>query len=152
MSLIAGKNPLHVLLADDDDEDQEFFSSALNSIAPSIRLTKAVNGEELMNLLKDNRDLPDLIFLDLNMPCKNGLESLMELKQVENLKNIPVLIYSTSAHGEQIEQTYLHGANLYVQKPHSFADIIKVLNEIFSFNLKDLISQPPRSKFVLKLF
>ncbi|MEP7171070.1 MAG: response regulator [Bacteroidota bacterium] len=151
LASLIGNTPLHVLLADDDEDDREFFKEAVQAVAPSVKVTTTNDGEEMINLLNETqKDLPDLIFLDLNMPCKNGFECLEELKNNEKLKNIPVLIYSTTANIEQVDHTYKKGANLYIQKPHSFDGIKNMLKKIFAFNIEDLFPQPQREKFVLR--
>ena len=148
---ILGKTNLHILLADDDEDDRQFFIDAVSSIAPSVKLTTAHDGEELINKLKKNKsELPDFIFLDLNMPYKNGLECLKEIKSMELLKNIPVLIYSTSANKDQIDTTYRNGATMYIEKPASFDGIIRVLKTIFSSDPSKWFKQPAREKFILK--
>lgn len=148
---LAAYSNLHILLADDDEDDRQFFSEAIASIAPDLKLTTVQNGDELLKKLKKNRlDLPDFIFLDLNMPYKNGLECLKEIKSLDFLNKVPVLIYSTSAHSDQVETTYLNGANLYVQKPSSFEGITRVLKTIFSFDPSRWFEQPVRDKFILK--
>jgi len=148
--VLEGSN-FHILLADDDEDDRQFFTDAVNFVAPSVKLTTVHDGEELINnLKKNNSELPDFIFLDLNMPYKNGLECLKEIKSMEFLKDIPVLIYSTSTSKDQIETTYQNGANMYIQKPASFDGIIRVLKTIFSVDPSKWFKQPAREKFILK--
>src|SRR6266487_683666 len=94
------------LLADDDADDQQLFKEALNEIDKSIRCLTASSGEEALNKLKtDLKQLPDYIFLDLNMPRMNGLECLVEIKKTNTLKHIPVIIYSTSSAEKDVEET-----------------------------------------------
>lgn len=150
-SAMIANNALHILLADDDEEDREFFKEAIYEITTSVKLTTANDGVELLNILeKLTNDLPDLIFLDLNMPCKNGFECLEELKMSDKWKDIPVLIYSTTANYEQVNLTYQKGANLYIQKPHTYDGIVEMLKKIFEFNLQELLLQPQRAKFVFQ--
>ncbi len=142
---------MHILLADDDEDDRMFFKDAIVTVAPAVKLTTVHNGEELLNILKKNLvELPDFIFLDLNMPYKNGLECLKEIKTLDFLKSIPVLIYSTSANKDQVDTSYLNGANMYIQKPMSFDGIIRILQTIFSFDPTRWFDQPAREKFILK--
>ena len=95
---------LHILLGDEDDDDRYFFAEAIQELSSSIKLSTANDGTELLRLFKNTIiELPDLIFLDLNMPRRNGLECLEELKQNVQLKNIPVIIYSTSSHPRQVK-------------------------------------------------
>ncbi len=147
---LIGDSEMHILLADDDEDDRQFFTDALSSIAPSLKLTTVHDGEELIKKLKSKSQLPDFIFLDLNMPYKNGLECLKEIRSMDAIKNIPVLIYSTSTNSDQIETTYQNGANLYIQKPNNFDGIIRVLQTIFSVDASRWFKQPAREQFLLK--
>ena len=88
--------PLNILLADDDTDNCFFFDKALKEIPIATHLTTVHNGEQLMNYLIKNSDhLPDVLFLDLNMPRKTAFECLVEIKENEKLKNLPVIIFST---------------------------------------------------------
>ncbi len=149
-SLIAN-NSFHILLVDDDEDDRDIFKEAIEEIAPSVKITTATNGVEMFLMLeKLNNDLPDLIFLDLNMPCKNGFECLEELKSAKEWKDVPVFIYSTTSNPEQINRTYHNGANLYIQKPDSYPGIKNILKKILEFDFEDLFLQPERENFVFK--
>ena len=151
LAAMIANNTLHILLVDDDEDDREFFKEAIQALAPSVKLTTSNDGVEMFSILEKSAAVkPDLIFLDLNMPCKNGFECLEELKSSEEWKEIPVLIYSTTANIEQVNRTYQKGANLYIQKPHSFDGIKNTLKKIFEFDLQELFVQPQREKFVFK--
>ena len=111
----------NILIAEDDSEDIEFFTDILSSISPATKLSIAVNGVILMDLLKDAAVLPDFIFLDLNMPQKNGFECLHEIKSSDVWKSIKTVMLSTSSQPEQIKNVYDMGADLYIVKPTSFS-------------------------------
>ncbi|MFN8285704.1 MAG: response regulator [Chitinophagales bacterium] len=143
------KKNVNILLADDDEEDQEIFVTALNDVVPDASVSVAKNGRHLMQLLKSSEQLPDLIFLDLNMPIKNGYECLVEIRADKKLSQIPVIIYSTSTSREHIEDTYNKGANFYVCKPESFADLKNIAKKVMSLEW-DYNARPTREKFVLK--
>lgn len=119
----------NIFLADDDEDDTFLFQEALEQIAVSSELVTAENGLELMKKLHGVEVIPDLIFLDMNMPVKNGLECLMEIKATEKFKEIPIVILSTSVAGYLIESAYDAGANLYIQKPTSFTSLISLLEK-----------------------
>lgn len=127
-------NPSRILLADDDADDRELFEEALADIQPNAVLTTAQDGEELMFILT-NYHKPDLIFLDLNMPRKNGKECLAEIANHPTLKKIPVVIFSTSVNPVDIEETFSLGALLFFRKPNSFEELRRNINEIFSEKL-----------------
>lgn len=122
------EKPYRIFLADDDEDDIFLFEEALRQVSVTTELVVASNGMELMNLLAE-KPKPDLIFLDMNMPVKNGLECLEEIRVAEPLANIPVVILSTSVANYLWESAYKGGANLYVQKPTSFANLVKVLQK-----------------------
>lgn len=110
----------HILLAEDDDDDWFFFKEAINKIAPGIKLKRANDGTELIQFLLADATLPDIIFLDINMPRKNGYQCLMELRANERLKGIPVIVFSTSLYGEIIAQMLEAGAKQCLCKPNDF--------------------------------
>ncbi len=125
--------PIHILLADDDDADRLLFTDALAELQLKTIVHTVKNGIELMEWLnKDNIKLPQLLFLDLNMPLKNGLQCLKEIRSTEKLKNISVAIYSTSDNAKDMEETFLNGANIYITKPSDFGKLKQTLNKAVS--------------------
>lgn len=139
---------IQVLLTDDDIDDLMLFEEAIREVSLPVEFSSADNGNELLRLLKSDYH-PNLIFLDLNMPGKNGKDCLKELRSNPDSKNIPVIMYSTSSNQEDIETCYRRGANLYVIKPHLFSDIVKTLEKVLSM---DWTKSGKRSKdeFVLR--
>src|SRR5688572_30611735 len=123
--------PLNVLLADDDKDDRFFFKKALDSLDMPHHFAAMEDGEKLMTHLKKNsKTLPDVLFLDLNMPRKNGTECLSEIKLNPKLKALPVIIYSTSLHKQIADALYKNGAHYYIQK-NELDKLIKVLTIVF---------------------
>jgi len=110
----------HVFLGEDDDEDKDLFTYIISEISPDLKVSVANNGINFMILLHNATQLPDFIFLDLNMPLKTGFECLQEIKSSEKWKQIKTIILSTSSHPEQIEEVYKLGADLYLEKPNSY--------------------------------
>ena len=104
-----GSKPFNILLADDDYDDRLFFAKALNEIAIDTQLKTVNNGEELMDYLTENCEhIPDILFLDLSMPRKTGFECLIEIKENEKMKSLPVVMFSTSyTHGMDLEQNLI---------------------------------------------
>jgi CheY-like chemotaxis protein len=124
---------IHILLADDDKDDRKLFKDILDELPLSTDLTIVFNGEQLMQLLHERAELlPDVLFLDLNMPRKNGFDCLKEIKQSEKLKLLTVIVFSTSYDPELVNQLYRNGAQYYIRKPNSYAklknDILHALN------------------------
>jgi CheY-like chemotaxis protein len=139
----------HVLLADDDNDDCFFFDKALKTLPISTRLTTVENGKKLMSYLtKHADDLPDVLFLDLNMPLKNGSECLAEIKEDAKLKELPVVIYSTSLHEDVAELLYQKGAHYYVRKT-DLADLEKILFRILSSLKENRSTRPSKSDFII---
>jgi len=131
----------HVLLADDDKDDCFLFKEAFEELGIPARLTTVHDGEELMQLLNKKEKLPGILFLDLNMPCKNGFICLTEIKQDQELKELPVVILSTSFQQEKVEQLHKEGAQHYVCKPNEFSHLKNLIHRA--------ISKPPEACFVL---
>ena len=121
--------PIRILLADDDTDDCYFFKKALADLPLSTSLTVVNDGEQLMkHLTNETSELPDVLFLDLNMPRKNGTECLAEIKQNEKLKNLPVVIFSTSNNEAIMKALFKAGVHIYIRKPGDFGQLKAVIN------------------------
>ncbi len=141
---------LNILLADDDSDDCYFFKEALKESTLTTHLTVVNDGEQLMQLLTNETTiLPDVLFLDLNMPRKNGFECLAEIKRNEKLKQLPVIIYSTTFHKKIGDLLYKNGANYYIGKPSEIAQLKNVVRQTLTFIAEGNTSQPSSEKFVL---
>jgi len=139
----------HILLADDDKDDCLLFEEALKELPLLTDLTCVHNGEELMDLLKKADKLPHILFLDLNMPRKNGFACLTEIKKSENLKNLPVVILSTSFEQNNINLLYKNGAQLCLRKPNEFAVLKNLIFQAITLSEARNFSQPPKEEFLL---
>lgn len=118
-----------ILLADDDEDDIILFREAVDELDHDLTLAVAEDGQELMSKLSEDPK-PDIIFLDLNMPRKNGLECLAEIRSNPLLDKTAVVIYSTSSRKKDIDDTRNLGANIYFIKPSSYETLVSKLNEI----------------------
>lgn len=144
-------NQIHIILADDDQDDRDFFSDAFAELKMQTKVSLFNDGQQLMDYLNHpNSILPQILFLDLNMPIKSGMECLKEIKQNSQFKDIAVAIYSTSASDEDIEDTFVKGANIYIKKPSSFDTLKKILSEIVTVNWQYQTSGLNRDNFLLK--
>jgi CheY-like chemotaxis protein len=142
--------PLNILLADDDTDDCIFFREALDELLLTTHLTTMHDGEQLMVYLADtSRELIDVLFLDINMPRKNGFECLAEIKQNEKLKDLPVIIFSTSFEQEVVNSLYEIGAQYFIRKPSEFAQFKKIIYHTLLLIVQENITQPSRENFVL---
>lgn len=146
------KEPIYILLADDDEDDRDFFRDALDELKINTIVTFVNDGTQLMNYLEQpGIHLPHLIFLDLNMPLKSGMDCLREIRANERLKHLSVAIYSTSASDEHIEETFVRGANVYIRKPNDFATLKKVLNDVISVNWQYHTSALNKENFLFSI-
>ena len=118
-----------ILMVDDDYDDFEIFCEALKAVNAKVRCLHATNGAEAFDLLKNHMvDLPDYIFLDINMPVMNGRECLTRIKKDNRLKEIPVVIYSTSSDVREMEYCKGVGAREFIVKPGSFEKLVSVIS------------------------
>ncbi len=135
---------LHLLLADDDLDDCEFFQDALKYIDHPVNLSVVNNGVELMDFLLSERAVhPDVLFLDLNMPKKSGLQCLAEIKSSDTLSHIPIIIFSTSLDKTVVKDMFNLGANHYIQKPGQFSSLKMVLKKAITLFSDE--NETPRS-------
>ena len=144
----------NIFLTDDDADDCMLFSEALREIysEKEAKLTIANDGIKLMEALdRSVPPPPEVIFLDLNMPLKNGFECLEEIRNTPKFREIPVVIFSTSSNNDIVDKTYLHGANYYICKPQSFNLLKKTIEFVLSFDANTLKQQPKREQFVIHL-
>lgn len=146
------QHPIRILLADDDEDDVFFFKDAFLEIKIKTEVNSVKDGVALMEYLNSpNNPVPHVLFLDLNMPKKNGIDCLKEIKQNLRLKDIAIVIYSTSASDEDIEETFVQGANVYLKKPSNFNTLKKVLSQVISINWQYQTSGLNRDNFLLQL-
>jgi CheY-like chemotaxis protein len=129
----------HILLADDDEDDRALFTDALQELYSKVKLTTAKNGVDLMRLLETWKGtLPDVIFLDLNMPLKNGVECLDEIKAQEELKKLPVVILSTSSQKETMDMLFKKQASMYIKKPGTYPELKTAIEKTLNIHLRQL--------------
>ena len=121
-----------LFLIDDDEDDQSFLKDAIASVNPSLHCETALNGKIALEKLKDGSSLPDLIFLDLNMPIMNGFDFLIQIKKENALSKIPVGIFTTSNIAQDKELTKELGARFFITKPIDFQILCKKLQQILT--------------------
>ena len=121
-------NGTYILIAEDDIDDRMLLQTAFEETGIDKRIEFVGNGCELMDFLykEDTNTFPRFILLDLNMPKKDGRETLKELKQHSMFKKIPVIIFTTTKNESEINRCYELGANSYVVKPDSFESLVKI--------------------------
>jgi len=145
-------DPLYILLADDDDDDRLFFKDAIEEIKVKTLVTMVNDGVELMkNLNKPEYYLPNLVFLDLNMPRKNGMECLKEIRSKSMFKDLSIAIYSTSAFEKEVEEAFINGANIYIKKPYDFEELKNIIAKVITLNWQNHTSGLNRENFLLNM-
>ncbi len=121
-----------IFLIDDDEDDQLMFKEVIESINPTLHCETATNGKIALDKLKVSASLPEIIFLDLNMPVMNGYDFLIQIKKQNSLSQIPVCIFTTSNILRDKELTKEFGANCFLTKPSDFQVLRKQLEQILS--------------------
>ena len=140
---------LNLVLADDDMDDCLLFKEALEELSHVTELKIVNDGVELMELLiEEIESLPHVIYLDLNMPRKTGIECLTDIMLSEKLKKIPVIIFSTSFNPDVVRCLYEKGAKYYIRKPGDFSGLKKIISKSLDLITLDS-SQPAPENFVL---
>lgn len=141
--------PFSVLLVDDSEHESYFFENALNEL-PIPTYFRSIDGKGLIDHLAGPFELPDVLFLDLNMPVKNGFECLEELKLDQTFQHIPVIIYSHSYDKIVADELYKNGAHYYIQKA-DMVELKKTLDSILIMLQQKTFTRPSRDKFVLSM-
>jgi CheY-like chemotaxis protein len=133
--MISTLDKMHILIADDDDDDVELFNEALAELKMDNKLTSFKDGNDLMDYLQNPEiKLPHILFLDLNMPCKTGHECLKEIRANPRFNDVSIAIYSTSSSEKDIENTFVEGANIYIKKPNDFSKVKKIIKDVVNMN------------------
>ncbi|MBK7428847.1 MAG: response regulator [Saprospiraceae bacterium] len=143
--------PIQLLLADDDQDDCLLFSEAISELSSIIQLRMVHDGAELLKFLseQDTNQLPDIIFLDLNMPKKTGYECLIEIRQDNKFKHIPVVIFSTSFDPKTVSKLQENGADHYIRKPADFTILKNVLKEVLAIIQSEDPERTNKDNFIL---
>ncbi len=117
-------HPIHIILVDDDPDDRFFFREIVSEIKTPLELKEFEDGEAFLNYLKECSSIPPphLVLLDINMPKKNGIECLQELRADHRFNDLPVVMFTTSTNIRDIEDSYNHGANNFVKKAYTFEE------------------------------
>jgi CheY-like chemotaxis protein len=140
-------NYIKIILAEDDPDDSMLFLQALRDLKIQSDVEVFEDGVKFVSNINDQK-IPDIIFLDMNMPMKNGLECLVCIRSRSDLSKTPVIIYSTSQNKKEIKLCYEKGANYYVVKPFTFEAISKMI-EVFCSTNWATWELPPIKDFVV---
>ncbi|MFL9838779.1 response regulator [Flavobacterium sp. ST-75] len=127
-------NELTIFYTDDDQEDIDFFREIIDIIDTNVKVVTQRNGEELLHALNNPPPTPYLVFLDINMPGMNGLETLRRVRESGKHKNLPVVMFSTSSDDITIQQSKDLGASFYVPKSGAFDKLKKSIEHTLKIN------------------
>ncbi len=141
----------NVLLADDDADDRMLFRDVLNDLGMVVSLQTVGDGVELMEYLHKAKVLPDVLFLDFQMPKKDGLTCLREIKADERLKSLPVIVFSNSDNFAIVELMLNEGASYFVHKQHGYNKTLKLITKLFALDKSMLAQKKEMHEFVIKL-
>jgi CheY-like chemotaxis protein len=119
---------MHILYIDDDAEDREIFKEAIEAIDPSYICNVANDGFQGLKALEEFVVMPDFIFVDVNMPRMNGKQFLSEIKQIPRLRSIPLIMYSTTNHQEEMQSYFNMGAHKVLVKANTFNGVCDIIS------------------------
>ena len=142
--------PVKISLAESNQQDRDNFTDAVYQTQMKADVIESSTGQELMDELKDPYTvLPDMIFMDQHMDLDNGKDALKEIKKDDDLKDIPTFIYTDSTSEKDIEKAYNSGADMYVEKPIFFRNLVRILRMIFTMQWRRFFTKPSRENFVV---
>lgn len=145
-------NFLNIILADDDEDDRLLFREALDEIALQTRLSLFKHGQELLDyLFQPQTEPPNVVFLDLNMPIKDGMQCLREIRGNPKFNDMYIAIYSTSSSDADIKETFLNGANIYINKPNCFNKLKNTIEKVLNLNWQKHTSHLNRETFLFRM-
>lgn len=121
-----------LLLIDDDEDDQELFIEAAREVSPDIKVTVLPDAASALEKLSNKSVAADVIFSDLNMPRMTGQQFLLEIKKRPELKDIPVIIFSTSSHSHTMQLVKDFGAHDFITKPGLFNELVSTLRRLLA--------------------
>ncbi|MCG2462467.1 response regulator [Flavobacteriaceae bacterium F89] len=140
-----------IYLADDDEDDRQLFTEALKELPFELQVTTFSNGVDLMSRLLDpDAQLPDIIFLDLNMPLMNGEECLADIRDEQKLCKIPIVIYSTSFDVFKVKLLQKKGADRYLQKPRTYSQLKLTVQKAIESLSKQTSVKVEKEEFVIR--
>ncbi|MEO6131125.1 MAG: response regulator [Saprospiraceae bacterium] len=140
---------MNILLADEDLDACNLFKKALDIVPLFTHLTTVPDGLQLMEYLYGNsKNLPHVLFLNINMPLKTGFECLSELKQTENLKDLPVVMFSNATSPDTVNTLFKNGADIYIRMPDNFADLVQIIHHALPLATENIFSNG-KLKYIL---
>jgi CheY-like chemotaxis protein len=137
-----------IIMADDDEDDREFFRLALENISGDYKLLTFNDGASLVKYLRENRDFkPYIILIDINMPRLDGIESLSIIRKFHSKEEVPIIMYTNSTNDRDVENAIKHGANLYIKKPNDIGKLREMIRKMISIDWNQSIDS---KEFIFK--
>lgn len=134
-----------VLLAEDDDDDVYLFTIALHSVMLTSTIRLAKNGDVLFKELA--KKIPDFLFLDIHMPCKNGMDCVREIRQNKVYDAMPVIIFTSEGRQDYVERAFRFGANFWMDKPVNTGELAKKIGKVLSIDWKKQMAYPSLDQY-----
>lgn len=146
------KNDVFIAIADDDADDRAIFVEATKDLSIGVRALEFENGPQLIEFLQQTDcALPEVVFLDLNNPVMDGVECLQIIRGMERCSNVIVAIYTTSSRQNDVDGTYVLGADLYIQKPNSLVDLQRCITKVLETRSEYPKGDFSRNDYVLSI-
>ena len=143
---------LNVLLTDDNVNEHFFFNHCAKNISDKIQIISLNSGKALMDYLEnEDNPLPDILFLDVNMPLKNGNDCLADIRAKHRYDTLPVVMYSTSDSTDDVEKAFELGANIYVKKPVGIDELKQVLLKVFTIFEDNKLQSVEKKDFLVDI-
>lgn len=136
-----------ILLAEDDQDDVEIFETALQQLKMPYVMRRADNGDVLFVLLKER--IPYILFLDIQMPCRDGVACIIDIRKNREYDKLPVVMYTSRMTDKIVEECFRNGANLYMTKTNTINALVMKLRKVFSIDWSDYLHYPPQDHFVV---
>jgi len=143
---------LYILLAEDDQDDRRFFKTVFESLKIGHTLSMCEDGNELMAYLDDTYILPHILFLDINMPGKSGLECLKSIRADSRFRDMTIAMYSSFSSPATVEEAFILGANIFIRKPDNFDDLKKVLCDVTYINWQYVTDGLNRDNYMINYY
>ena len=125
---------INIFYTDDDPDDVDFFKDAIDAAGSEVNLVARFDGDDLLHLLDNPPPYPSMIFLDWNMPGKDGAYLLKEIMANQRTREIPVIILSTSDLLENVQRARKLGAKMYITKPNSFRELVDMIKHCLTID------------------
>ena len=152
--MIEEDEKMHIILADDDEDDRNVFKQAIEELGLNVDLKIYSSGDELLDHLFEIKsdELPHILFLDLNMICTKYEDCLKDIRKNANFQDMTIAIYSTSTSEKDIHETFIGGANIYINKPNDFEILKKSLREVLKINWQFHTSGLSKDTFLFSIW